>query len=203
VNVNNGVQYIPGYDYSLFMATPPPYTEAGEAENPVLPPPPYSTLDRARHAEEEQAAHETIVQPSEATGQNWVGGSGDVGVPTAGRGGGSSVKSQIISSGSETMGHFYEQPDSGTLPGISINARFVQSLLGPHLSGSATLESRGTSQRPGRGERAYTYMNSSLDRRINLIQLTSSPKRLIQQEPLSNSQATQGFTGRRDRQPCL
>ena len=49
VNVNNGVQYMPGLEYSVFMDAPPPYSEVGSGENPNASsennPPPYSTLD--------------------------------------------------------------------------------------------------------------------------------------------------------------
>uniref|UniRef100_A0A0B6ZM58 Ig-like domain-containing protein n=1 Tax=Arion vulgaris TaxID=1028688 RepID=A0A0B6ZM58_9EUPU len=51
VNVNNGVQYLPGYDYSLFVAVPPPYSECGggggsDGGDFKPQPPPYSTIDR-------------------------------------------------------------------------------------------------------------------------------------------------------------
>lgn len=48
VNVNNGVQYMPGLEYSVFMDAPPPYSEVGSGDNQnsssETSPPPYSTL---------------------------------------------------------------------------------------------------------------------------------------------------------------
>ncbi|XP_005109347.1 uncharacterized protein LOC101857834 [Aplysia californica] len=51
VNVNNGVQYMPGYGCPVFMDAPPPYSEVGSDEAPDTTPsgtapPPYSTIDR-------------------------------------------------------------------------------------------------------------------------------------------------------------
>jgi len=48
VNVNNGVQYMPGYEYSVFMDAPPPYSEISSRNNQKdeNSPPPYSTICR-------------------------------------------------------------------------------------------------------------------------------------------------------------
>ncbi|XP_055900240.1 uncharacterized protein LOC106078172 [Biomphalaria glabrata] len=196
VNVNNGVQYIPGYDYSLFMDSPPPYTEAGQGEGTEvkLPPPPYSTIDRhraGRNAEEEPMAHNNV-NISQSTVQNCLGGSrnADVGAAAPGRGSASLRHHRTFSGPEATVQQLNGHSDSTTMPGISINARFIQSLLGSHLPGAAPGDARGTSQRHARGDRPFQRTGSQ-DQRVNLIHLMSSPKRLADQDAVLTSQSSQ------------
>lgn len=46
VNVNNGVQYVPGSEYPPYIEPPPPYSTV-MAGRECSPPPPYSTIDRS------------------------------------------------------------------------------------------------------------------------------------------------------------
>lgn len=49
LNVNNGVQYVPGLGFTSLMEAPPPYSDSVTEASPARgdsPPPPYSTIDR-------------------------------------------------------------------------------------------------------------------------------------------------------------
>ncbi|CAL1547382.1 unnamed protein product [Lymnaea stagnalis] len=196
VNVNNGVQYMPGYDYSLFIDSPPPYSEAGggagEGGEAKHPPPPYSTIDRrrARQTVEENpiranSAHSNLQNISQSSVQNCLGGSRCNDVVPLPRG--NSVTCAQAEGSAET------------LPGINIYSRFLQSLLGSHLSGPGTggnVAASALNEDPAHeplNEVRQLVIGSDQDQRVNIITLTSSPQRTgkLESSPCLASQSTQ------------
>ncbi|XP_059164005.1 uncharacterized protein LOC131946962 [Physella acuta] len=144
VNVNNGVQYMPGYDYSLFMDSPPPYTEGNtDGTEPKPPPPPYSTLDRRTSHNPEAVGPTCNTHVSQSSVQNYLGIRNADGMASVRRGN-SAVNNDTSNPDNETSNTSQERPsaqaeiNTGTLPNININSRFLQSLLGSHLQVSGT-----------------------------------------------------------------
>lgn len=141
VNVNNGVQYLPGYDYSLFVAVPPPYSECSGGDLKSQPPP-YSTIDRSNTRQQtcdtapsESQGHRQSISISSV--QNYlagVRGTEHSGTAMAGR----SDRCTLAGSAQANTGHLY--PGGGHVQELEslsgITPRFLQSLLGSHCEAS-------------------------------------------------------------------
>ncbi|CAG5123933.1 unnamed protein product [Candidula unifasciata] len=127
VNVNNGVQYLPGYDYSLFVGVPPPYSECSGGDLKSQPPP-YSTIDRSNSRQQACVSQPSEAQPdrqslSVSSVQNClagVRGPEHLGIAVPGH---SEPCSVVFHGGSQVQ-------DLESLSGIT--PKLLQSLLGSH-----------------------------------------------------------------------
>ncbi|GFS24676.1 low-density lipoprotein receptor class A [Elysia marginata] len=187
VNVNNGVQYIPGYDYAIVMDVPPPYSEVGTAQsgetNP--PPPAYSTLEGARMGGPCSGQQAAAAQDGQTDQRHPQPGARCATVPAA------DVRSGNVdvspNTGQQEMNCPNTRSDlcgnSQTLPsGIDINPHFLQSLLGPHLQAQAgdrsspwtTGESASSTLR--QDSRTLPTRSAPQDPSVNIMHLTASPQ---------------------------
>ena len=193
VNVNNGVQYIPGYDYAIMVDVPPPYSEVGTAQagegNP--PPPAYSTLEhqnmsRAGNNGDQPAPPSTDQATGSASSTNSQPSRRCATVPAANVGGGESpagAHSQAHQTSSPGRSVGEPRSHTGTLPsGIDINAHFLQSLLGPHTQAQDADRNSPQSTRdpqnisPTHRNREFPKSPAAQDAGVNIVHLAASPK---------------------------
>ncbi|BFZ03900.1 hypothetical protein BsWGS_06939 [Bradybaena similaris] len=190
VNVNNGVQYLPGYDYSLFVAVPPPYSECSGGDLKSQPPP-YSTIDRSNTRQQT-----CVTAPSESQGhrqsisissvQNYlagVRGTDHSGTATAGR----SDRGTLLGSAQANNGHLY--PGGGHVQELEslsgITPRLLQSLLGSHCEASPDTDGyRNSLQRLPAQVDSWPHI---LQARVGVINSDS----LSRQAPNTTSSSTQ------------
>lgn len=187
VNVNNGVQYIPGYDYAILMDVPPPYSEVGTAQsgesNP--PPPAYSTLEHQKMART-GAANNRQSFPQNMSGDEVHSlGASCLRIPQMSERCATVHAADVCnrdSVGSATnrereTSHPCNTSSAGpTMPPSSvdiINPEFLQSLLGSQV------QTLGKTGRPNQGGRivASNAFNSP-DSRVNLVHLSGSPRHM-------------------------
>ncbi|GFO29407.1 low-density lipoprotein receptor class a [Plakobranchus ocellatus] len=191
VNVNNGVQYIPGYDYAAMMDVPPPYSEVGSGGGGEanLPPPPYSTLeheimnirnhsDPHNYSQQQMGAEEG--QGESPLRQHHQGQRCGT-VPTRSSRSAEPVSRSNIGACQRNSPNVSErEPLTGTqtLPaGVSINSHFLQSLLGgPHLQPSCTGNCESGSSRSADNMTInHSYRDAAQDSLIDIVHHTGSP----------------------------
>ncbi|RUS91138.1 hypothetical protein EGW08_001051 [Elysia chlorotica] len=173
VNVNNGVQYIPGYDYAIMMDVPPPYSEVGAAQsgdaNP--PPPAYSTLEHQRRnglnqpssSSGSQAADSALPRPLHSPERCAT-------VPAA----------DVCHSDLESRPNGHPHETSQRLPAsIDVNPQFLQSLLSPHLHACAA------ERNPSQADAGSARLAPPHKRAVNIVQVSDSPRHRGASSPLA------------------